>query len=711
MIPKIQKIGIALIAFIFPLFFLPITQEFYNTNKFFLLAFFVIFMLVLSLAHIFVTKKITIQKSLIALWLFIFLIAALVSIIVSSPNKIEALLTSPSGFLPLLALVLFYLIVSYRNMSSVALECASYAAFIVGLLSSIFFFNPFKTIALPQYFQFLKNPSFTPIGSQIDLALFMGFFVVYELARLLPDILESLDETPAEKTPQEPIAHPVMSDSEKIQRLRNSKQLTAVILLICSVALVVSLSKIVPTRLENTTTTPILQQQVLLPPASYSWFAAVETLKKPATALFGVGMDNFASVWTRIKNADYNNGPYWQVNFIQPASFILQVWTEMGLFGLLTLLAVIGIAGYYIFLMYKRGANDHQYLLIVSIYLCIVLALLPFSLPLLFLFMLVLAAIEKKSHHAPKQIFDITKFIPAYIGIALIAIITLIGLGFFLTQIYASEYYFKRSLDAFPTNANAIYTNEQRAIAINPSNESFRWAFSQVNLLIANNIVMKRGKNLSEADRAAVAQALQQSISEVKNLVALNPEKASNWENLGIIYRNIINVAEGADVWTLSAYKRAIELDPFNPLLRLSLGGIYYSQNNFVESAKLFEQAVLLKPDWPNAYYNLAWSYFHDGSNEKAIAAMNEVIKRVYTNTPDYQKAQKELAQFKEKQNKKNTSPEEPLNETGGAAQSARELALPKPPVPVVTPRIELPNATEASPEATPNETTAGGGG
>ena len=129
---------------------------------------------------------------------------------------------------------------------------------------------------------------------------------------------------------------------------------------------------------------------------------------------------------------------------------------------------------------------------------------------------------------------------------------------------------------------------------------------------------------LSEADRQTISQAIQAAIEEAKATVTLNPQKAVNWENLASIYRNIINVAQGADSWTVSAYQRAIILDPQNPTYRVSLGGVMFTFKNYDEAVKLFEQAIAIKPDWANSYYNLAWSSYQKADYQRAAAAMQK---------------------------------------------------------------------------------------
>jgi len=298
--------------------------------------------------------------------------------------------------------------------------------------------------------------------------------------------------------------------------------------------------------------------------------------------------------------------------------------------------------------------------------------------------------------------FDLSFLLPLYLVIVLFSFIFLTGFGYILGRSYLAEIYFKKALDGVVKNdAKQAYENMRQAIILNPYIERFRLNFSQLNLLLSNNIAAKASQpqekdkkpsQLSEQDRQNISQAIQAAIAEGKAAISLNPQKAQNWENLAQIYQNIINIAQGADVWTISSYQRAIVADPQNPVYRLNLGGVYYSLGNFEEASKIFEQAVILKPDWPNAYYNLAWANFQKQKYQEAVSAMENVIKLLdpKKDKNDYEKAKKELEEFK----KKLPQEEKQATEEG---KTQPKLTLPSP-IPTTTPQIQLPK--EASPEA-----------
>lgn len=684
-----QSLTLMALLFLFPLFFLPLTQEFFITNKFYLLGFGTLLLLLISTFKFLARKKISWRKTAFDGVLFLFLIAYALSILFSSPNKIQALLNSTNGFGVFLFLTILYFISTQIRTKSSAktiqprsnqgqpfshLAILSLSAILLSLITIVFFFQPFANVSLPTSLLFLKNSLFTPMGNQFNLALFLAFFLVYQLAKLFYQ-----------------------------QEGRGNNIATALSLFLIIVALSLASYNI----LKPASTVSDNQQLAnALPPFSTSWFAAVETLKNPRTAIFGVGPDNFLAIFTRAKTIVYNQTPIWQINFARGRSFILHLWAETGLLGLVSFSLIVVLL---IHQLVKTRQDNNKPLLLATYYLLLVFLLFPFSLPVLFLFFVSLSSVAMRAGFAEPQetladtgsgqpdpknqktTLDLSNLPPVYLGTALLSFVFILALSYLLGRSYAAEYYFKKSLDGLvQNNAKLVYDNQRQAIILNPYIERFRRNFSQVNLLLANNIAVKQPEQITDQDRLQISQAIQAAISEAKAAVALNPQNSSNWENLATVYRNILNVAQGADVWTISAYQRAIIADPLNPNLRLALGGVYYSLGQYDEAENLFEQAVSLKPDWANFHYNLAWAAYQSQNYQRAASEMQVVLNLADPETPDYQKSQQDLELFKK------LIPEAEATEEGQIEPG--ELQLPSPPEPFISPKLELPK--EASPAA-----------
>lgn len=600
----IKSIILSFTLLLFPLFFLPTTQELFLTNKLYLLSSGAILLLLVSSIEIIVTKKIRFYKRWDDVLLFFFVFAIFTSLLVTSDNRVQAILNPNFGFLPILTLIIisFYL----RGNQFIITRTIPLSGAILSVIAIFFFLKP--------------SSFFSPIGNQLDLVVFLGFCLVLQLVEFISHLLQF----------------------SQLGRLFNK-----IAFAITLAGFIISLNSLLATGFSD------------LPPFRYSWNSALQVFKNPTSAIFGVGIDNYSSVFTRVKDPVYNLSKLWQISSSNlSSSTLLHILTESGLFGLISFVL------YFIFSSIE-SIKRHKIILLIIVYLTFVFLILPPSLRLFFIFYSVLSG---GASGKASTLIEINLKRSPFLYLIPFFMIILITIGsYFLGRSYLAEYYFKKSLDAFAkkNNVKDIYDNQRLAIISNPYIERFRISFSQTNLLIANNIAAKTptpevgkerrdGKSsgvneLSPPDRQTMIQAIQASIEEAKAAVKLNDQKAANWENLAVVYRNLINTVQGADTWTISSYQRAIVLDPQNPTYRLNLGGVYFMMGKYDEANRFFEQAVTLKPDWPNAHYNLAWTFFQKKDYQRAISEMQTVINllNLRKDSADYAKAQKDLAEFK----------------------------------------------------------------
>jgi Flp pilus assembly protein TadD len=657
------KSGLVLFLLIlFPLFFLPITPEFFATNKMYFLAFGSLLLVLVSTIELVVTRKFVWKTSLFINVFVLIVITFGLSILIASPNKIQAIFNPNFGLITITSLSIFAFYLSKKNAFKLRnfILLLSASALVLAVSTIIFFFQPFKTANLPVVLQFLKNQFFSAIGSSLDLVIFLGFFVLYA--------------------------------GVSIVQTRKRKRFPFFVALIAltGAGFILLCYGIVTNKIS-----------LLLPPFNLSWYAAVEILKQPLSAFFGIGIDNFSSMFTRVKDFAYNQSPLWNIySFNISRSAFLHIMTETGLFGILGFILLF-------IMMIKKSFKKDTLLFLSTIYLLVVFLLFPLSIVSLFLlFVLVSQFSANQAESQQSSTFDFTNLLPFYVALVLIGFVFIGASGYFLVQMYSSSYYLKKSLDLYAKNdGKGMYENMQKSIIINPYNEQARINFSQANLLIANNIAsLAQGtdaegkpKQLTESERQTIAQAVQAAINEAKAAASLNPQKASLWENLAAIYRAVITVAQGADAWTVSAYQRSIVLDPQNPVYRLNLGGVYYMLGSFNEAVKIFDQVVALKPDWANGHYNLAWALFQNKEYPRAVSEMQNVLLLVNPkqNRADYDRANQDMAEFK----KKLPVPEEATKE---AVQQKNELIVPTPieKQNELQPKITLPKT--ASPEAKP---------
>jgi len=241
------------------------------------------------------------------------------------------------------------------------------------------------------------------------------------------------------------------------------------------------------------------------------------------------------------------------------------------------------------------------------------------------------------------------------------------------------------TMNAQLSNADYLVISSKRvhqSIQKNPYVDRYRSSYAQVNLAIANSLAASN-EELPEETRNTIAQLIQQAIREGKAAVSLNPQKSSNWEILASIYRAVAPLAEGANDFAAQTYTQAISLDPYNPLTRISLGGIFYSAGQYENAIDEFTLAARVKPDHANAYYNLAIAYKDNNQIDLAIAAMSQVLTIVDSDSPDFDLATKTLEELRERKTNADT--------TG----STNNLTAPQEAEEIINPQIELPVSAE----------------
>ena len=207
-------------------------------------------------------------------------------------------------------------------------------------------------------------------------------------------------------------------------------------------------------------------------------------------------------------------------------------------------------------------------------------------------------------------------------------------------------------------NVTNAYNFQRDAIILMPSVTRYHSTYAQTNLALANSLALaveKQGKIASDSaegiqqaeDRKLITTLIQQSIEQAKVATALAPENVNAWENLGQTYISLMGVAGGAESWAVASYEKAIQLEPMNPMLRVTLGSIHIRQKNYNEALSLFSGAIALKPDYANGYYNLANAYRLKGDRERAILAYEQTIQYTAKYASDLDKVKTELQSLK----------------------------------------------------------------
>ncbi|RJR28675.1 hypothetical protein C4564_04590 [Candidatus Microgenomates bacterium] len=453
------------------------------------------------------------------------------------------------------------------------------------------------------------------------------------------------------------------------------------------------------------------------PSLGVSWAVTTNALQE--SPLLGVGPSNYITAFSRYRPLSYNSTAQWAARYTSASSFVLTSITEAGLLAFASLVLLT-------FSMFKRFSKDIQIksfkdlhseenvLYLSVILLTFSLVLFPSS-PVTIVYTLIMLGLVAKHKSVKLGLFASSSHdshesgsrFPVAIAVTPL-LVGAVALTYFSVNIIGADLKYKKALDAVARNdGRSAYDALRDAIGTNPYVDRYHVTYAQVNLALANSVA--QNPNLTDEQRNTVAQLIQQAIREGKTSVALNPQRASNWEILGSVYRAIIPLAKGADVYAVQTYSQAVLLDPINVNTRISLGGIYYAAKAYQDAIDIFKLAVRTKPDYANAHYNLGVAYREAGEIDKAIAEIETVMSLVQLNSDDYSLAQKTLKDLQDKKKTKEAENSTNLTTPTQVVQADTQIELPEdsaPPEPEVSPTL-APTPTDSpvpSAETTPTQ-------
>jgi len=625
-IELVEKYILFLSLFLLPVLVLPIFENVYDTPKLLVLIFGAIILLGIKIVKSVYRKSLEFNSSRFDLPVLIFMIIFFLSGILIPFNRIDAFVFPGVASFAILAGLYYFLInqLPKEDKDNIIYVMLG-SGFVIALLQITAFVGLNKMI--PWLPEFMKPAIFTPFGNILSSIVF--------LASLIPFLVEK-----------------IMNRKEITQKI-----LSGLVGLVFMVSIASSLYLILPGK---DTSISILDYKT-------SWSIAIDSLK--TNPLLGVGPGNYSEAFLKYKPVEFNMGDSWNLRYIQGSSSLMTIFTEIGILGIIITLFIFGYA------LKTKELKQPLYVSILILFL--VLLFLPISssfYPVVFL-MLALNSDAKDG----KLAFFIKRY--AIIFLAIPIILTLVYLGYFFGKAFYGEFLFTKAVKQINLNqGQSAYELANKAIVVNQYSDRYHLLAAGINLAIAQNIAKQ--ESLTDTDKSNISQLIQQSIAEGKAATSVNPRKSSNWETLSAIYQEIIAFAEGADQFAIQSLNQAIFLEPTNPFLRIKLGGIFYAQNKFEDAIKIFELAVLAKPDFANSHYNLAMAYKGNKQLDKAKEQMEIVLKLVEPNSKDYELVTKELETLTTKTEQ--VEKIEPIQ--------TENLTPPQgSPEPVIDPQLELP--------------------
>ncbi len=388
------------------------------------------------------------------------------------------------------------------------------------------------------------------------------------------------------------------------------------------------------------------------PSFSLSKDVAVSVLKEKL--IFGYGLENFSVAFDRYGAGRLANTTISDTRFFDATSEAFTLVIHGGLvmaIGLLVLLVSVVL----LLMRFQKFAvtsQDREALKENIGTLASFGALLaafffyPFNLTLMFLMYVFMGLAVLVVFGNEKKEFNIEEKTSLSLGSSLGfiggLILVLVGAYFGITIYISKVNYAQAVLTSDNSKAASLLVD---AINWNNKDDSYYRTASQTALkLLAQEV----GKPASVERDARIQNYVSTSISLAKQATEVGSMEALNWANLGFIYQNLLNLVDGVDKLSEEAYLKAAQLRPGDPLFSYRIGMLYlgkydlYAQlvaarrvnpNAVVQGAQAalekaeeyFKKTTELSDNFGLAIYNLGVVYERQGELAEAIAQLEKV--------------------------------------------------------------------------------------
>lgn len=366
--------------------------------------------------------------------------------------------------------------------------------------------------------------------------------------------------------------------------------------------------------------------------------------------VFGTGPESFAFDFVHYRTREYNQTSLWDLRFFKANSEFHQLLSSYGFVGVLTFFALLlFLTAQVAHRLIRQRADDARWLAALgSSWLAVVVSgfFYPFSFMTTFLLFFLIGTLlgaERQARGEPSVGLGGGQQRLALLGFAL-AIVVGLAAVFFGGRLWFGELLYARASRAINRTEDLAKIEPLLRQAISLNNRESRYAFTlaQTKLVQAKIELTKQ-----QPDQSFLQQAVSQSAEATTLAVAANPKSPETYEQLADLYAFAQDVT-GVDFSgaILAAFTEAARVEPKNPLhflrsgqveLRLAIGlesqlnQLKEEEKQAVQSQRdesltradvYFTHAENLKPAYPPVQIGKALVLERRGKIDEAVALL-----------------------------------------------------------------------------------------
>jgi tetratricopeptide (TPR) repeat protein len=378
------------------------------------------------------------------------------------------------------------------------------------------------------------------------------------------------------------------------------------------------------------------------PSYQLSWEVAKESLKDKL--FIGSGLATYGYDFSLHKPENFNLNPYYNLRFFQGTGVFFEALSTIGITGTILLilltLTFVSIGVYLLSInkqknkLYSLGLFSASLIVIINAFSgkiegsVLILGALLISLTVA---MLLFESDSEESYLALSL-----KASPKYaLALAFVFMVVSAGVVFlfiFVGKIYVADMKAGSAMREKKITADGSVTSLASAITFNNKESRYYVLLGQELMSLANEETLKGEK---ERNLGKIQEYLNNSISSVNIARNLAPNDVAAVEALAQIYENSGLYVADSFVLAKDNYKKALELEPYNPAYFVKIGQIQMAEASAKktpdeakasvgEAKTSFQQAIEKKSDLWVAFYQLALTQEALGDLDGAIKSIEK---------------------------------------------------------------------------------------
>lgn len=351
-----------------------------------------------------------------------------------------------------------------------------------------------------------------------------------------------------------------------------------------------------------------------------------------AHPIVGTGPETFVYNWLRYRPANINQTPFWATSFTAGVGTVPSLALTTGLLGILAWLVFLALFLWTgvksLFQKREEGGIDALPVaaFLGSLYLWTAAVFYAVNFFLFFLTFFVtgimVAAVLRKNNAAARTFSFMQSTVTGFVAALAVMFFMILGLAslYFIGRSYFGAVLFAKGLDAFngrgdTARAETLLTRARRF----DNQEAYARAMTEINILQLRQMLQEANFS-SDEFRARFQNVLSTTISNASAARDLNPADPQNWSLLGRVYETVLPLRiSGADEFASNAYRQAADLAPTDPVAHLALARVAVARGDLASAKTFLQETVLLKGDFAAAQFLLAQLAAQEGNLTEAI--------------------------------------------------------------------------------------------